>query len=726
VDNTLTSVGSYSVDEGAHDGYDKTLSAYCSGTIALGQTRTCTITNDDKAAHLIVIKNVINDNCGNKAAGDFTTTISGVSTANPSAPGAEAPGVDNTLTTVGSYSVDEGAHVGYDKSLSADCSGIIALGETKTCTITNDDAAAHLIVIKHVINDSGGTKVASDFTTTITGVATANPSAPGAEAPGVDNTLTSVGSYSVDEGAHVGYYKTLSADCSGTIALGETKTCTITNNDIAPKLIVIKHVINDNGGTATASNFTMTVDDPGTNPPSFPGAESPGTQVTVDPGAYSVSETGPSGYSASFSADCTGTLAIGETKTCTVTNDDISPTLKVIKDLQPDDDTGHFNLRIDGVTAGTGGNVGDNGTTGFVPVNAGNHTVSETAVSPTTLSDYDTTIGGDCAANGTVSLALAQNKTCTITNKKKGMAKVVKTVAGHAPASGQSFTFELRQGASISSDGTTLESKLTDASGNINFTTKLVAGNTYQVCEQVFPGWNTNLTGDGPLFVPNSMTNSTPPLPNPNVINLTVCTNFTVQPGQTRTFTVDNSPPPGGRAATIGFWKNWSSCTGGGQKYILDLALGIASASTTNPPRGLVVSAQNPGSLWPNYAAIWYLVLKGDPTSTEKNIKPSADCSKAVNLLNKSSIDGKSKNASDPLFNMTAQLIAAQLNRNQGSGVNGTVIMDIDRAVLLNGKYKFNGSTYSPKLTTADANTANCLATQLDNYNNNRPVSLCP
>ena len=52
--------------------------------------------------------------------------------------------------------------------------------------------------------------------------------------------------------------------------------------------------------------------------------------------------------------------------------------------------------------------------------------------------------------------------------------------------------------------------------------------------------------------------------------------------------------------------------------------------------------------------------------------------------------------------------------------------MNIDRAVLLNGKYKFNGLTYTPKLTTADANLANCLATQLDNYNNGRPVGLCP
>jgi hypothetical protein len=97
-----------------------------------------------------------------------------------------------------------------------------------------------------------------------------------------------------------------------------------------------------------------------------------------------------------------------------------------------------------------------------------------------------------------------------------------------------------------------------------------------------------------------------------------------------------------------------------------------------------------------------------------------------VALLDKTTTDGKKKMANDPLFNMTAQLVGAQLNRFMGSGISGTTIMNIDRAVLLNGKYKFNGLTYTPALTTADANLANCLGTQLDNYNNGRPVSLCP
>ena len=72
-----------------------------------------------------------------------------------------------------------------------------------------------------------------------------------------------------------------------------TPTATATSTPQPGSLTVYKHVINDNGGTATASDFTMTVD--GTNvlpSPSFPGNES-GTTVTMDQGDYCVSESGP-------------------------------------------------------------------------------------------------------------------------------------------------------------------------------------------------------------------------------------------------------------------------------------------------------------------------------------------------------------------------------------------------------------------------------------------------
>jgi hypothetical protein len=81
--------------------------------------------------------------------------------------------------------------------------------------------------------------------------------------------------------------------------------------------------------------------------------------------------------------------------------------------------------------------------------------------------------------------------------------------------------------------------------------------------------------------------------------------------------------------------------------------------------------------------------------------------------------------ASDPLFNMTAQLVAAQLNRFMGAGISPNTILNIDKAVWLNGANNFDGKTHD-SLSAAETALANCLATQLDNYNNNRPVSACP
>jgi len=92
---------------------------------------------------------------------------------------------------------------------------------------------ATLLVAKHVINDHGGTKSAHNFTLTISGVkAVGGNSLVGSET-GVSKTLASVGAYSVTEAPLPGYaLKSMSADCSGTIALGQSKTCTITNEDL--------------------------------------------------------------------------------------------------------------------------------------------------------------------------------------------------------------------------------------------------------------------------------------------------------------------------------------------------------------------------------------------------------------------------------------------------------------------------------------------------------------
>lgn len=201
------------------------------------------------APSLSLQKTVTNDNGGTALNTAWTLTATGASGSPTNLSGTTPVTSDATFTNAtfkaDTYTLGEsGGSAGYTAGTYS-CvkngggpvisnSITIVAGDTAVCTVNNDDTAAHLIVIKHVINDNGGVAVASAFSTTISGVTTAIPTAVGVESPGVDNILTSVGSYSVDEGVHSGYNETLSTDCSGTIALGETKTCTITNDDIPP------------------------------------------------------------------------------------------------------------------------------------------------------------------------------------------------------------------------------------------------------------------------------------------------------------------------------------------------------------------------------------------------------------------------------------------------------------------------------------------------------------
>src|SRR5204862_919642 len=133
---TLTSVGSYSVTEGAHPGYDATFSTDCTGTIALGETKTCTVTNNDQPAHLIIKKIVVNDDGGSLTAAGFSGTIGGVviATGGNTWTGAST---ERVLTAIGTYSIAENAHPGYDATLSTGCTGTVALGENNSSTATN-------------------------------------------------------------------------------------------------------------------------------------------------------------------------------------------------------------------------------------------------------------------------------------------------------------------------------------------------------------------------------------------------------------------------------------------------------------------------------------------------------------------------------------------------------------------------------------------------------------
>jgi hypothetical protein len=73
-----------------------------------------------------------------------------------------------------------------------------------------------------------------------------------------------------------------------------------------------------NGGTKKPSDFTVTVSGNSPSPKSFSGSSS-GTSVTLFGGSYKVTESGTSGYSPSYSSDCSGTATGGRIQ-CTITN----------------------------------------------------------------------------------------------------------------------------------------------------------------------------------------------------------------------------------------------------------------------------------------------------------------------------------------------------------------------------------------------------------------------
>ncbi|NTV23678.1 MAG: hypothetical protein HGA85_04860, partial [Nanoarchaeota archaeon] len=88
-------------------------------------------------------------------------------------------------------------------------------------------------------------------------------------------------------------------------------------------IIVIKHVINDDGGETSASGFTMLVDANQPSMASFPGSEA-GIAITVRPGSYSVTEASDPDYEGILSEGCSGTIQKDESVVCTITNDDVS------------------------------------------------------------------------------------------------------------------------------------------------------------------------------------------------------------------------------------------------------------------------------------------------------------------------------------------------------------------------------------------------------------------
>jgi hypothetical protein len=206
----------------------------------------CILTPGVQYGTLHVVKSLTNDNGGALTNfSDFSFTVDG-GTAIPF----ESDGTNDVTVVVGAHTVAEvgvpisGYTTTYANSANTNlnCTSLsVTAGGTTTCTITNNDNPGTLIVRKLVVNNSGGTKVATDFTFSVNGATAVSflQDPNDTDTLKGENTLTvDNGTYSVTEPAVTGYTTTYAnsananANCTSlVIASGSTATCTITNND---------------------------------------------------------------------------------------------------------------------------------------------------------------------------------------------------------------------------------------------------------------------------------------------------------------------------------------------------------------------------------------------------------------------------------------------------------------------------------------------------------------
>ncbi len=313
-----------------------------------GGTQACDV-QGPQVAMVTVNKVVVNDNGGTAQASNFTLKVGDTTVTNGA----------TTAFNAGTYTVSEtGGPSGYTATFSGDCNAqgqiTLSANQSYTCTITNNDnpppagsgpTLSMITVNKVVVNDNGGTAQASDFTLKVGDTTVTN---------GIGSTFNP-GTYTISETGPAGYTATFSGACNGqafvTLVGGENYVCTITNNDNPPPagsgptlsmLTVTKVVVNNNSGISAVADFILKVGET---------IVTSGAQTTFAPGTYTISESGPSGYSATFSGACNSSgqvvLVGGEVYTCTITNDDNAPAS----------------------TGGGGGGGGGGGATGVLPVN---------------------------------------------------------------------------------------------------------------------------------------------------------------------------------------------------------------------------------------------------------------------------------------------------------------------------------------------------------------------
>ena len=405
----------------------------------------------------------------------------------------------------------------------------------------------------------------------------------------------------------------------------------------------------------------------------------------------------------------TATATIGGASvdgTASFTFNDVAPT------LAEGSEPAEVNVTDDNATPG---DTGDDHSAGpFSGSTSDVITYSQGGTCPTDITEYTSGVYEITLTNTADIVETDDSDEETVTvDCEAGTVDLIKLTNGQ-PTTSQTWTFEIYEGPD-GFGGTPIASDSTPPAYLDFGGPALSTAQTYTICEIGVPAGYSVLwvidDGDGVLTGADTIVNPYNPNadddPPEDLGNR--CVDFTVSMGQTLSYIVDNQQP-GGAPRTPGYWKNWNTCTGGGQ-------VGTAGANGGWMEGfwlldDVLVPSIGGGIVW-------------DDILTDEFVFTIDTCEVAVDILDKREVgdpsvikDGKKK-ASDPLHNLATHLLAAQLNFGAGACTTQDVLDAALAAEELLDFYDFDGNSHTLAKNDKDGKAlANALATYLDDYNN--------
>lgn len=384
-------------------------------------------------------------------------------------------GVQSRLIPPGTYRIFETGSVAGYAFFSWNCDGsvttepertiTIAQGQSATCTVQNNAVRSRLSLVKNV---AGGGAAPSEWTLHAQGPT--NVEGAGGSAA-VQNQPVRIGVYTLSESGGPASYTPGPWTCERRdlltgavtslpvsndqveIGLGGAVTCQITNTGDLPHLTLVKQVV-DPASTgyplATPADFVLTANGPTTI--SGPSGSAAVDHASIDTGEYSLSESGPAGYTG---ADWSCVDANGEGGldgpvlyvrdnsdiTCTITNLFTGGWLTLQKTVVGSDQPASSWTLTGTGTATVSGASGSPAVT-RVPVPAGDYTLAE-ADGPSGYAAGPWSCTGGALNADTVTVAAGGDVTCTVTNTLEvGQLTLVKNIInnGGGPLEAQDWT----------------------------------------------------------------------------------------------------------------------------------------------------------------------------------------------------------------------------------------------------------------------------------------------